>query len=499
MEPAAAGATGDAEAGDADSSAERANRKDSKYILIWFVAFVGAIIALIQAFLFFKSMMAADEGNERMVEIAGYVRAGANAYLTQQYKVVAVFFVVIFGLLAWMAFSLHVQSRWVPFAFLTGGFFSGLAGWFGMKTATWASSRTSAGAQRSLNQGLQVAFRSGAVMGLTVVGLGLLDITVWFAVLFWVADLGLIEITVTMLCFGMGASAQALFARVGGGIFTKAADVGADLVGKVEQGIPEDDPRNPATIADNVGDNVGDVAGMGADLYESYVGSILAAIALSWSAALALNKNPFGFAMAPVAIAAFGIILSVFSTRFVKTDEGATLHQLLGSLHKGVNVASISVGVFALPICFLAFREMGFFMWLAVVTGLGAGLVIAWGSERYTAYDYEPTQGIAKQSVTGPATVIIAGVAEGFYSVWVPIVVVGSSILLAFGLCTGWDYTSPHLYAMGLYGVAIAAVGMLSTLGITLATDAYGPIADNAGGNAEMSHQDPEVRRRTDA
>lgn len=470
-------------------------------ILTIVLGLLGAGLALATAKKFFGQVKAAAPGNERMVEIAEHVREGAMAYLIRQRRIVVPALVTTAVIIA--AINLLGAHWWlsifVMFGLITGGACSFLTGWWGMRTATMASSRTAwACKEGGLNAGLQVAFKAGAVMGLSVVGLGIAFIAVWFFIMVGLVDIAesvtLNDVANAMITFGLGASLVALFARVGGGIFTKAADVGADLVGKVEAGIPEDDPRNPATIADNVGDNVGDVAGMGADLYESYVGSILAAIALSWSAALALGKNPFGFAMAPVAIAAVGIILSVFSTRFVKTDENATLHQLLGSLHKGVNVASISVGLFALPICLFAFGGMGFFMWLAVVTGLGAGLVIAWGSERYTAYDYEPTQGIAKQSVTGPATVIIGGLAVGMMSTWIPIMTVAIATLLAFGF--GGGFAAP---SAGLYAVALAAVGMLSTLGITLATDAYGPIADNAGGNAEMAGLPPEVRERTDA
>ncbi len=485
-------------------------------VAVWVLAFLASIAALVQAYFFFKSMMKADEGNARMVEIAGYVREGANAYLTQQYKVVAVFFVVI-ALLLTAAVWLDVQSKWVPFAFLTGGFFSGLAGWFGMKTATWASSRTAAGAQKSLNQGLQVAFRSGAVMGLTVVGLGLLDITVWFAILYWSFDLGLVEITVTMLCFGMGASSQALFARVGGGIFTKAADVGADLVGKVEQGIPEDDPRNPATIADNVGDNVGDVAGMGADLYESYCGSILATAALGVAAfaspALLKGTGMLSFdaqlqaLMLPMAIAAAGIFLSILGIYMVRTKEDATQKNLLAALARGINMSTALVAVAA----------VGLTMWLmpttegtlffgkipgvafSVITGLAAGWVIGKWTEYSTSDEFKPTRDLADQALTGPATIIIGGVADGMLSVWVPVMTVCAATLAAFGFANGGNFADMNFFALGLYGVGIAAVGMLSTLGITLATDAYGPIADNAGGNAQMADLEPIVRERTDA
>jgi K(+)-stimulated pyrophosphate-energized sodium pump len=481
----------------------------SQYGLIWSVAFVGSIVALVQAYVFFKKMMAADPGNERMQEIAGFVREGANAYLWQQYKIVALFFLVIFVLLAYAAFGLGVQSPWVPFAFITGGFFSGLAGWFGMKTATWASSRTAAGAQKSLNQGLQVAFRSGAVMGLVVVGLGLLDISLWFLVLNWIVpDMDLTTITVTMLCFGMGASSQALFARVGGGIYTKAADVGADLVGKVEQGIPEDDPRNPATIADNVGDNVGDVAGMGADLYESYCGSILATAALGVAA---FHSRPIADQLnalfLPMIIAGVGIFLSILGIYAVRTEESATQKTLLRALGRGINLSTALVVAATILLSLWLMPETGATIpgtpipgvAGSVIVGLLAGWLIGKWTEYSTSDEYAPTQRIAAQAQTGPATVIIAGVAEGMMSVWVPIIVVSVGTLCAFGFANGWKFDDMGAFALGLYGVGIAAVGMLSTLGITLATDAYGPIADNAGGNAEMSHLDPEVRRRTDA
>ena len=490
-------------------------------IFFWVVAFVGSIVALVQAYLFFKSMLAADAGNERMVEIAGYVRQGANAYLKQQYVVVAAFFVVIVILLSIAAFGLNVQSEFVPFAFLTGGFFSGLAGWFGMKTATLASSRTSEGARHSLNQGLQVAFRSGAVMGLTVVGLGLLDITLWFAFLYWIwpmlgmDPLSLVDITVTMLCFGMGASSQALFARVGGGIFTKAADVGADLVGKVEQGIPEDDPRNPATIADNVGDNVGDVAGMGADLYESYCGSILATAALGVAAYSGNQLLPDGMTsqtaqlqalFLPMAIAGVGIFLSIAGIYMVRTGEDATQKNLLSALAKGINVSTLMVVVAAVILASVLMpRTEGTLMFgipgvaFSVVVGLLAGWLIGKWTEYATSDEYTPTKNLAEQAVTGPATIIIGGVADGMMSVWVPVITVCVGTLLAFGFSSGWQFNDINFFALGLYGVGIAAVGMLSTLGITLATDAYGPIADNAGGNAEMSGLEPIVRERTDA
>lgn len=491
--------------------------------ILWALCLAGSCAALWYAKKFFDWVVAQDEGDETMVRIAGHVRDGANAYLWQQYKVVTIFFLCTGALLAIVAFGFGAQSGIVPFAFLTGGFFSGLAGWFGMKTATLASSRTAQGAKNSLNEGLQVAFRSGAVMGLVVVGLGLIDITLWFGGLYYVAPMlgytfTLEEITVTMLCFGMGASSQALFARVGGGIFTKAADVGADLVGKVEAGIPEDDPRNPATIADNVGDNVGDVAGMGADLYESYCGSILATAALGVAAYQGYVKMQLMMLMMPFAIAAAGIAVSIYGIYMVKTEEGASQRNLLSALAKGVNVSSALVAVVTAVLAFLILSwpsssmadeltaaglpsGMGLAMGVlaAVVTGLVAGIAIGKWTEYSTSEEYAPTKRIADQGVTGPATVIIAGVAEGFYSVWVPIVVVGAAILLAFGSCTNFDYQNSETFALGLYGVGIAAVGMLSTLGFTLATDAYGPIADNAGGNAEMSGLDPIVRERTDA
>lgn len=496
-------------------------------LIVWGLAFGASVVALVQAFLFYKTMMAADEGNARMVEIAGYVREGANAYLKQQYKVVAVFFLVIVILLSIASFGLKAQSEFVPFAFLTGGFFSGLAGWFGMKTATWASSRTAAGAQKSLNQGLQVAFRSGAVMGLTVVGLGLIDITLWFGFLYYVwpevlgyDPLSLIDITVTMLCFGMGASAQALFARVGGGIFTKAADVGADLVGKVEQGIPEDDPRNPATIADNVGDNVGDVAGMGADLYESYCGSILATAALGVAAfasgslaatdrsgvALTTEAAQLQALLLPMAIAAVGIFLSIIGIYLVRTNDDATQKNLLSALARGIDASTILVVVAAAGLSWwLMPRVEGTLIFgipgvaFSIVVGLASGWLIGKWTEYSTSDEYAPTKNLAEQAETGPATLIIGGIADGMMSVWVPVIVVCGATLLAFGCAAGWNFADVSYFALGLYGVGIAAVGMLSTLGITLATDAYGPIADNAGGNAEMAHLDPIVRQRTDA
>jgi inorganic pyrophosphatase/K(+)-stimulated pyrophosphate-energized sodium pump len=509
-----------ASAAESGSEAIKGTPVDPTAVAIgWGIALAGSLLALFFARKFFVWMVAQDEGDERMVEIAEYVREGARAYLNRQYKVVAMFFVVVAILLAILAFGFGVQSKWVPFAFITGGFFSGLAGWYGMKTATMASSRTTQGAKNSLNQGLQVAFRAGAVMGLVVVGLGLLDICLWFAVLHWGVQMPLTEITVTMLCFGMGASSQALFARVGGGIFTKAADVGADLVGKVEAGIPEDDARNPATIADNVGDNVGDVAGMGADLYESYCGSILASAAIGVAAYSGHEKMQFMMLLVPMVLAGLGILLSIGGIYMVQTKEGATQRNLLSALARGIDGSSIGVGVVATGVIWFMLVQPSsdpetqtalvadglrhgnqlFGVLGAIITGLVAGWAIGKWTEYSTSEEYSPTKRIADQSLTGPATVIIAGIAEGFYSVWVPIVVIGAAILAAFGFCTGGNFSDPNLFAMGLYGVAIGAVGMLSTLGITLATDAYGPIADNAGGNAEMSGQEPIVRERTDA
>lgn len=483
----------------------------------WLFAFAAAIAALVFAWRFFKSMMEADEGTEEMRDIAAAVRKGANAYLKQQYMVVAGFFVVICVLLSIMAY-MGTQSAFVPVAFFTGGFFSGLAGWCGMKTATWASSRTAAGAQKSLNQGLQVAFRSGAVMGLTVVGLGLLDIMAWFCFLYWIwpmiapmvgsEPLTIVEITVTMLCFGMGASSQALFARVGGGIFTKAADVGADLVGKVEAGIPEDDKRNPATIADNVGDNVGDVAGMGADLYESYCGSILATAALGVAAfatgQIAPGKDPFTMQLCalflPMVLAGVGILISIWGVYLVRTDDDqASQATLLRALRKGVYAATVATAVAAFFFVWILLGTGFLSVWVSVVVGLVAGVLIGFWTEVCTSDEYRPTRELADQSLTGPATLIIGGIADGMKSVWVPVLTVCAGTILAFGFACQGHVNDPAWFAMGLYGVGIAAVGMLSTLGITLATDAYGPIADNAGGNAEMAGLAPEVRQRTDA
>ncbi len=468
---------------------------------IFYIVPVAALIALLFAWLFFRQMFKESEGTPTMKEIAQYVREGAMAYLKQQYKVVTVVFIVLAVFFAVLAYGFGIQNPWVPFAFLTGGFFSGLAGFVGMKTATYASARTANATSRSLNAGLKIAFRSGAVMGLTVVGLGLLDISIWWWILqafYEPTDTqNLVVITTTMLTFGMGASTQALFARVGGGIYTKAADVGADIVGKVEQDIPEDDPRNPATIADNVGDNVGDVAGMGADLYESYCGSILATMALGASAFFGDVEMQTKAILAPMCIAAVGVVLSLIGIYAVRTKEGAGLQQLLGSLSRGTNLSSILIAVATFGI----FRLLGFANWwqlsLSVLTGLLAGVIIGKVTEYYTSHSYKPTQKLAESSQTGSATVIIGGVGLGMISTAIPVVTIAAAILLAYGFATGFTFT-PDMLSAGLYGVSIAAVGMLSTLGITLATDAYGPIADNAGGNAQMSELDPSVREKTD-
>ena len=483
------------------------------------ICVIASGLALIFAIFFYKKMMSASEGNETMITIAGHVRDGAYAYLYRQYKVVALVFFVLLVIFAALSY-IGVQNPFVPIAFLTGGFFSGLCGFLGMKTATNASSRTAQGASEGLNRGLQVAFRSGAVMGLIVVGFGLFDIALWYIILdkvvytaehmangiklfgdFWLVkpnmDEGhkLVEITTTMITFGMGASTQALFARVGGGIYTKAADVGADLVGKVEAGIPEDDPRNPATIADNVGDNVGDVAGMGADLYESYCGSILATAALG--AAIPMASLPEGMTqlkavMAPMLVAGIGIILSILGIFLVKCREGATQRNLLTSLLIGTLGSSIFI-----LIALVVMAKTGFISWGicgSVISGLVAGVIIGQLTEYYTSDEYRPTKGIAEQAIMGPATTIIDGFAVGMFSSGFPVITICAGILAAYAFAGGFTNMS-----MGLYGIGFAAVGMLSTLGITLATDAYGPIADNAGGNAEMSGLGKEVRERTDA
>lgn len=469
---------------------------------LFYIVPAAAAIALFFAWFFFRQMMKESEGTVTMKEIAKYVRDGAMAYLKQQYKVVTIVFVVLAIFFAVLAYGFHIQNTWVPFAFLTGGFFSGLAGFIGMKTATYASARTANAVSRSLNSGLKLAFRSGAVMGLTVVGLGLLDISIWYFVLkAFVHDPNesqtLVTITTTMLTFGMGASTQALFARVGGGIYTKAADVGADIVGKVEADIPEDDPRNPATIADNVGDNVGDVAGMGADLYESYCGAILATMALGASAFFGDTTAQTRAILAPMCIAAVGVVLSIMGIFAVRTKEGADLQSLLGSLSRGTN---LSAGLIAV-VSFGIFYMLGFENWwqlsLSVIFGLFSGVIIGKATEYYTSHSYKPTQKLAESAKTGSATVIISGVGLGMISTAVPVITIAIAILLSYLCATGFSF-DPSLISNGLYGISIAAVGMLSTLGITLATDAYGPIADNAGGNAQMSGLDPEVREKTD-
>ena len=472
--------------------------------LIFWIVPLASLVALGFAWYFFRAMMRCSEGTDRMKEIAAHVRQGAMAYLRQQYKVVTVVFLILALFFAFLAYGLGVQNPWVPFAFLTGGLFSGLAGYIGMRTATYASARTAHAASQSLNQGLRVAFRSGAVMGLVVVGLGLLDISVWYLVLNHFIDATgsqkLMIITTTMLTFGMGASTQALFARVGGGIYTKAADVGADLVGKVEAGIPEDDPRNPATIADNVGDNVGDVAGMGADLYESYCGSILATAALG--AAAFAGDMQIQAVLAPMLIAAVGIVLSVIGIFLVRTKEGATMKNLLGALGTGVNTSAALIAVCTFGILYALQIENWVGISFSVIVGLVAGIIIGQSTEYYTSHSYKPTRKIAKSPETGPATVIISGIGMGMISTAIPVVTIAVAIVLAFLCATGFDIhnmISAGNLSKGLYGIGIAAVGMLSTLGITLATDAYGPIADNAGGNAEMSGLDPKVRQRTDA
>ena len=474
---------------------------------VWLIAPLGAITALFGAYRFNRSVMSYSEGEPEMIEIANAVRSGAMAYLKRQYLVVAAVFVILLAVLVLLGMA-GIQSRITPFGVLFACFFSGVCGWFGMKMATNASARTTFAAKQSLSEGLTVAFRAGAVMGLVVVGFALMDISVWFALfnIFAPESMTLVDITTIMLTFGMGASTQALFARVGGGIFTKAADVGADLVGKVEAGIPEDDPRNPATIADNVGDNVGDVAGMGADLYESYYGSILASMALGAAAAFSLSENPETVAMklvvAPMALAGLGIFASLLGIFVVRGKEDASFTQLLRSLHGGVWTASglIALGSALRFLVLLGgveelrgFGVPGLRLWGSIVTGLMAGLVIAWFTEYYTSYEHKPTQLIAKQAETGPATVIISGTAVGMISTWVPIATIVVAIILAFNFAGGDEN-----FLLGLYGVGIAAVGMLSTLGITLATDAYGPIADNAGGNAQMTGQPDFVRERTD-
>ncbi|MDR2359262.1 MAG: sodium-translocating pyrophosphatase [Prevotellaceae bacterium] len=474
--------------------------------LFWFIP-LASILALGFAFYFFRKMRKESEGTDTMKTIARHVRKGAMAYLKQQYKIVTIVFVVLAAFFALLAYGFGVQNTWVPFAFITGGFFSGLAGFIGMKTATYASARTANAAQYSLNRGLKVAFRSGAVMGLVVVGLGLLDISLWYLLLDTFVEEAtaaekLIIITTTMLTFGMGASTQALFARVGGGIYTKAADVGADLVGKVEAGIPEDDPRNPATIADNVGDNVGDVAGMGADLYESYCGSILATAALGAAAFMAYPELQLKAVFAPMLIAATGIVLSIIGIFLVRTHEGANMKKLLAALGRGVNTSSVLIAAATFGILYALGLENWIGLSLSVISGLAAGIIIGQTTEYYTSHSYKPTQRIARSAETGPATVIISGIGTGMVSTAIPVLTIGAAIVMAYLFAINFDVAhimSAQNLSIGLYGIGIAAVGMLSTLGITLATDAYGPIADNAGGNAEMSGLDKEVRKRTDA
>lgn len=471
---------------------------------IFWVVPAASILALSFAWIFFKKMMKADEGTDTMKRIAAHVRKGANAYLRQQYKIVGIVFIVITIIFSFLAYGLGVQNPWVPFAFITGGTFSGLAGYFGMRAATFASSRVANACRTSLDSGLRLAFRSGAVMGLVVVGLVLLDISIWYLVLnHFVPEMDggykLMTITAVMLTFGMGASTQALFARVGGGIYTKAADVGADLVGKVEANIPEDDPRNPATIADNVGDNVGDVAGMGADLFESFAASILATALLGAAAFLNADiTTQTNAVIAPMLIAAVGTILSILGIFLVRTKEGATQKQLLKSLGFGVNISAVFIIAASFGILYYLQIPNYVGIWGSIIVGLVAGIGIGQSTEYFTASAYKPTQRIAASSNTGPATVIISGVGTGLVSAAIPLGIIVVAITLAYAFATGFDFAFTSLN-IGLYGIAIAAVGMLSTLGITLATDAYGPIADNAGGNAEMSHLEPEVRKRTDA
>lgn len=465
----------------------------------WIVP-MASIIALAFAWHFYSGMKKEEEGTEMMRKIAGHVRSGALAYLRQQYKVVAAVFAVITVFFAFLAYGLNVQNDWVPFAFITGGFFSGLAGFFGMKTATYASNRAAWAANHSLDKGLRVAFRSGAVMGLVVVGLALLDISAWFLILnFFIEDASdahkMVVITTTMLTFGMGASLQALFARVGGGIFTKAADVGADLVGKVEAGIPEDDPRNPATIADNVGDNVGDVAGMGADLYESYCGSILATAALGAAAYMTSPEVQMKAVLAPMLIGAIGVILSIFGIYLVRVKQGAASRELLGALGRGVNASSVLIAIASFIVLYWLNTPRCLGNWGSILVGLATGIFIGKITEYFTSEAYRPTKFIAEQAKTGPATVIIGGMGTGMISTFYPVIAIVIGTALAYAFSAGGDLSD---MSRGLYGIGIAAVGMLSTLGITLATDAYGPIADNAGGNAEMSGLGKEVRKRTD-
>ena len=456
--------------------------------IVSILTFAAALIALLYALFTARKVLKFPEGTDRMKQISAFIRKGANAYLKRQYRIVAIFFGVMFTLLVVMA-AIGLLSWFTPFAFITGGLFSALSGFIGMKIATSANARTANACQEGLNRGLRVAFSAGSVMGFTVVGLGLLDISIWFALLKFVFGLEPSEITAAMLTFGMGASSMALFARVGGGIFTKAADVGADLVGKVEAGIPEDDPRNPAVIADNVGDNVGDVAGMGADLYESYVGSVISACALGVAAMHSIKAM-----MLPMLIAAVGIVCSILGTVFVRTKEGATQKQLLRSLARGTNFSAIVIALAAFPLVYFVLGEAHWTMYFAILAGLVGGVLIGQVTEYYTSDSYKPTKNLAATSETGTATIIIGGLSVGMLSTLLPIVIVSVCVLVAYFVSGGATSAS-----MGLYGIALAAVGMLSTLGITLATDAYGPIADNAGGIAQMAGLDEKVRERTDA
>ena len=457
--------------------------------LLVILTFAGSLLALLFALLMARKVIKFPEGTELMKKISKSIRQGANAYLSRQYKIVIIFFIVMFVILGAMAFA-DLLTPFVPFAFITGGFFSALSGFVGMKIATLSNSRTANACQEGLNRGLRVAFSAGSVMGFTVVGLGLLDISVWFFLLKFVFKLSETDITSAMLTFGMGASSMALFARVGGGIFTKAADVGADLVGKVEAGIPEDDPRNPAVIADNVGDNVGDVAGMGADLYESYVGSVISACALG----VAAFKGSINAMALPMLIAAIGVVCSILGTFFVRTKEGASQKQLLGALSRGTNFSAILIAILSLPLVYFVLGKENWTIYFAILAGLVAGVLIGQATEYFTSDSYKPTKNLAATSETGTATIIIGGLSVGMLSTLLPIVIVAICVLVAYYVSGGAESA-----AMGLYGIALAAVGMLSTLGITLATDAYGPVADNAGGIAEMAGLDKKVRERTDA
>jgi len=463
--------------------------------LFW-IGFVGAILALVFAYAQSRKVLRFSEGTDLMKKIASAIRQGANAYLRRQYKTVAKIFAIVFVVLLILAWTNLLDNWFIPFAFLTGGIYSALAGFIGMKIATNANARTAYAAHESLDRGLNVAFSSGAVMGFTVVGLGLLDITVWFHILKYAAGFDSVHIARTMVMFGMGASFMALFARVGGGIFTKAADVGADLVGKVEAGIPEDDPRNPATISDNVGDNVGDVAGMGADLYESYVGSILATFALGATA-----YGNWNAMLLPLAIAVVGVVCSLIGTFLIRTKEEATQRSLLATLRKGTYTAAVLAAIAAAPITYYILGNMG--VYVAILAGLVAGCAIGYFTEYYTSDTYKPTQTLADSTETGAATTIIGGISLGMKSTAAPIIIIGIAIIVSFVAAGGSLSTNAanyaDLFSHGLYGIGIAAVGMLSTLGITLATDAYGPVADNAGGIAEMSGLGEEVRNRTDA